>query len=131
MALTPNINDREKQKFRGDSPDNVWVAVGLVDPDTGDPIVAELQPVISGSATTTAADQPPAEGEPILWFLLHNLSVDSNLLVSMDGGTSFKKVLSRDSIELCIGNSDDVKQLKIKSESGSADFEMIYRTKRA
>jgi hypothetical protein len=34
MALDPNINTLEKQKFRGDSPDNVYVAVGLTG-DTG------------------------------------------------------------------------------------------------
>lgn len=79
----------------------------------------------NGTVTTSPANVPSSAGNVIAELLIHNTSTlpTVNLLVSFDGGTTFKTI-KPDGV-LIWSPKGGLKQIRIKSSTGTASYEII------
>lgn len=72
------------------------------------------------ASTTPSARTLPAHTN---FVLVDNMDTSISILVSLDGGTNFKTVRPGQSLNV---DGDNIRQLSIKSASGSVSVECLY-----
>lgn len=80
---------------------------------------ASIAKHFNGSATTTAA--PVDVGTGVAAIVIENMDATNNLLVSFDGGTTFKTV--KPGIILTVDVS--TRNLVVKSSAGTVNYEIL------